>query len=197
MTKKPTPEIPIDAPTAERIAQAVARLGEAGVVERASALLAGLNAGDDFLLTVGGRHAQGILDGAPPLYWPELWGARALLHAWDDTAAQAIRAGLVNQAWRVREMCARVALARELHVATKMVELTTDEVPRVRAAAAHALAAVGTADNVETIAALLRDPEKEVRRAAQQSRDTLAARIGTPTGTGGTAAAANLTDSTH
>jgi len=164
--------VPVDLPVADRLAAAVARYGEDDVVARSIALMGGANAGEDFLLYVGGRHAQGLLDGAPPLYWPELWGARALLHVWNPSAV----------AWRVREMSARVALARELHVATKMVELTTDDVPRVRAAAAHALAAVGTVDNVETIAALLRDPEKEVRRAAQQSRDALAARLGTPTG---------------
>jgi len=174
--------VPLDLPVADRLAAAVARYGEDDVVARSIALMAGANAGEDFLLYVGGRHAQGLLDGAPPLYWPELWGARALLHVWNPAAVTAVIAGLDNQAWRVREMCARVALARELHVATKMVELTTDDVPRVRAAAAHALAAVGTADNVETIAALLRDPEKEVRRAAQQSRDALASRLGTPTG---------------
>ncbi|GAB3132974.1 HEAT repeat domain-containing protein [Marisediminicola antarctica] len=174
--------VPLDLPVADRLAAAVARYGEDAVVARSIALMGGANAGEDFLLYVGGRHAQGLLDGAPPLYWPELWGARALLHVWNPSAVTAVIAGLDNQAWRVREMCARVALARELHVATKMVELTTDDVPRVRAAAAHALAAVGTADNVETVAALLRDPEKEVRRAAQQSRDALAARLGTPTG---------------
>jgi hypothetical protein len=180
MTKKPTPEIPIDAPTAERIAQAVARLGEAGVVERASALLAGLNAGDDFLLTVGGRHAQGILDGAPPLYWPELWGARALLHAWDDTAAQAIRAGLVNQAWRVREMCARVAAERSLPLAETVRPLLTDDVARVRAAAARAIGAVGDESDTALLSNLFRDPEIDVRRGAEQGTKQLTARFSAP-----------------
>lgn len=174
--------IPLDLPVDDRLDAAVARYGERDVVARAIALMGGANAGEDFLLYVGGRHAKGLLDGAPPLYWPELWGARALLHVWDASAVPAVIAGLDNQAWRVREMCARVCVARELHVATKLTELTGDDVPRVRAAALHGLGAVGTADNVETIAALLRDPEKEVRRAAQQSRDALTARLaGGPT----------------
>jgi HEAT repeat protein len=173
----PQPDVPIDLPVAERLDAAVARLGEEDVVNRAIALLNGENAGADFLLYVGGRHAQGLLDGAPALYWPELWGARALMHVWDAKAGTAILAGLDNQAWRVREMCAKVSLARELNVAPKLAELTEDEAPRVRSAALRALAAVGTADHVAVIAARLRDPDKDVRRAAQQARDQLVARV--------------------
>ena len=77
------PAIPIDSPTDARIEAAASRYGADEVVARAIALMAGANAGEDFLLYVGGRHAQGLLDGAPPLYWPELWGARALLHVWN------------------------------------------------------------------------------------------------------------------
>jgi len=176
----PLPDIPVDLPTSERLAAAIARYGEAEVVDRAIALLDGRNAGEDFLLYVGGRHAQGLLDGAPALYWPELWGARALLHAWDPKAGTAVLAGLDNQAWRVREMCAKVSLARRLNVAPKLMELIEDEVPRVRVAALRALAAVGTAEHTEVIAARLRDPDKDVRRAAQQSRDELAASLETP-----------------
>jgi hypothetical protein len=131
------------------------------------------NAGKDFLLYAGGRHALGILEGAPALYWPELWGARALLYVWGDGAAPYIVVGLTNVAWRVREMCARVVLLRDLQVGPKLVRMTTDEVPRVRAAALHALAAQGTAANLSAIVQRLRDPDKEVRRAAQQARDLL------------------------
>jgi len=180
MTTKPTPDVPIDAPTAERIAHAIATLGEAGVVERATALLAGLNAGDEFLLSVGGRHAQGILDGAPPLYWPELWGARAFLYAWNDTAAQAVRAGLGNQAWRVREMCARVVAERSLELAETLRPLLTDDVARVRAAAARALGAVGEASDKELLANLFRDPEIDVRRGAEQATKQLTTRFAAP-----------------
>lgn len=173
----PLPDIPVDLPTAERLDAAIVRYGEADVVDRAIALLNGQNAGEDFLLYVGGRHAQGLLDGAPALYWPELWGARALLHAWDPKAGTAVLNGLGNRAWRVREMCAKVSLARSLNVGPKLVELTEDETPRVRVAALRALAAIGTAEHTEVIAARLRDPDKDVRRAAQQARDQLAARL--------------------
>ena len=170
---EPHPDLPIDLPTAERIHAAVAHYGEQAVIDNSVALLRAKNAGKDFLLYAGGRHALGILEGAPALYWPELWGARALLYVWGESAAPYIVVGLNNQAWRVREMCAKVVLLRGLEVAPKLVRLTTDEVPRVRAAALHALAAQGTADHLATIVQRLRDPDKEVRRAAQQARDLL------------------------
>lgn len=178
----PHPDIPLDLPTAERIATAVDHYGEEAVAQNAITLLRGKNAGKDFLLYAGGRHALGILDGAPALYWPELWGARTLLHVWDESAAPYVVVGLSNQAWRVREMCARVVLLRELQVAPKLTRLTTDENPRVRAAALNALAAQGTAENLPTIEQRLRDPEKAVRQAAQKARDVLRERISQPGG---------------
>ncbi|MDH6235667.1 HEAT repeat domain-containing protein [Cryobacterium sp. CG_9.6] len=174
------PIVPIDLPIADRIAAAVKRYGEPAVIERSIALLKGENAGEDFLLFVGGDHAQGILDGAPSLYWPELWGARALMHVWSESANEAVIGGLDNQSWRVREMCAKVILLRKLHALKRLTRLTTDETPRVRAAAVHALSALGTVEHLSWIVARLRDPDKEVRRAAQQSRDALTARLGLP-----------------
>ena len=154
---------------ASRVAVAVAASSEADVVERAIALLAGFNVGDEFLLVAGGEHAQGLLDGAPPLYWPEVWGARVLLYAYNDTARDAVLAGLQNQAWRVREMCTRVAAARAVAAQPQLRELLGDEVARVRAAAARALGVLGSASDVELLTTLFRDPEVDVRRAAQQA----------------------------
>ena len=173
----PHPDLPIDSPTEERIRAAVAHYGENVVSDNSVALLRAKNAGTDFLLYAGGRHALGILEGAPALYWPELWGARALLHVWGEQAAPYIVVGLNNQAWRVREMCAKVVLLRGLQVVPKLVRLTTDEHPRVRAAALHALADQGTTANLATIEVRLRDPDKEVRRAAQQARDAIRTRL--------------------
>ncbi|HEY5320256.1 MAG TPA: HEAT repeat domain-containing protein, partial [Galbitalea sp.] len=170
--------VPIDKSPAARIADAVARFGEREVADRAAALLAGANEGEEFLLWVGGRHAQGILDGAPALYWPELWGARALLYAWDDVAAPAVQRGLANQAWRVREMCGRVVVARELPFAAEVAPLLTDEVARVRAIAARAIGAIGDYDQALLVTALLVDPEIDVRRQAGDALRTLAASLG-------------------
>jgi HEAT repeat protein len=74
-------------------------------------------------------------------------------------------------------MSAKVATQNALDVTEKLVQMTSDDVPRVRAAALRGLGSLGTAEHAETITALLRDPEKDVRRAAQQSRDTLEVRL--------------------
>lgn len=177
MTIDATPEIPLDDPTDARLAAAVSLWGEKEVATRAIALIGGFNAGEEFLLYVGGRHAQGVIDGAPVLYWPELWGTRALLYAWDDSALPAVTAALTNQAWRVREMATRVVAARELDLSAALVVLLVDEVARVRAAAARALGAVGSLERVDDIRPLLTDPEIDVRRGAQQGIDALRARF--------------------
>jgi HEAT repeat protein len=161
--------VPIDDSPADRIAAAITKYGEPTVARRAASLLAGANEGEEFLLWVGGRHAQGVLDGAPPLYWPEVWGARALLYAWDDPAASVVVTGLHDRAWRVREMCARVCLARGIGSVDDLVPLLLDSQPRVRAAAARVLATHEEAR--ERLTPLLRDPEKDVRRAVREALD--------------------------
>lgn len=173
--EKPAP-VPVELPLEKRLAVAVERYGEANVVERAVSLLAGNYEGEEFLLFVGGEHAQGILDGAPVLYWPELWGARALLYVWDESATHTVTEALSNPAWRVREMGARVVAAREVPAAEALAALTTDRVARVRAAAARALGQVGTAEDMAGLRRLLKDPEIDVRRGAQQGLDALRAR---------------------
>ena len=165
-TSDSRPLVPLDASVGDRLVLAAEHFGRAEFVERAIALLGGANAGEEFLLWVGGRHADGVLSGAPPLYWPEVWGARALLHVWDESAATAIVVGLRNQAWRVREMCGRVCAAHAIAAHDELVALLGDDVPRVRSAAAVALGAVGDADDVPVLQALLRDKEIDVRRAA-------------------------------
>ena len=179
MEKKlnPNPHIPLDLPTGERLRAAVDHYGEDKVVASAIALLRGENAGKDFLLYAGGRHGLGILDGAPPLYWPELWGARALLHVWDDSAAPLVLTGLSNQAWRVREMCLRVVLERGIPALDDLVRLTDDENARVRSAALRALAQQGGAEHHAVIARHFSDRDKTVRPVAQQARDTLSSRL--------------------
>ncbi len=168
------PDVPLDLPIEKRLAAAVAEYGENTVVLRSLSLLAGNNEGEDFLLYVGGEHAKGILEGAPVLYWPELWGTRALLYVWNDSAVAAVTAALENQAWRVREMACRVAAARELDVESVVTGLLTDDVARVRAAAARALGVIGS--DIQVLTPPLKDPDIEVRRGAQQAVDALRGR---------------------
>ncbi|MCU1506749.1 MAG: hypothetical protein JWP05_1718 [Microbacteriaceae bacterium] len=169
--------VPVDEPLEARIALAVERYGNGNVAAMAVGLLEGRDEGEDILLYLGGRHAQGILDGAPALYWPEVWGARAFSYLWDESATSAILTGLGNRAWRVRETCAKVCAARGIGGPETLSTLLADEVARVRSAAARALAEVGHAEHVEQLRALLRDPDKDVRRSAQQSMDRLVGRL--------------------
>lgn len=178
MTTEPESIVQIDDSPADRITAAVARFGERAVVDRSAALLMGGNEGDEFLLIVGGRHAQGVLVGAPPLYWPEVWGARALTFVWDTSAASAVHRGLSDRAWRVREMCARVVFLRALPEQAVLVELLRDEVARVRGAAARALGEIGDHEHVERLSQLLKDDEKEVRRSAHDAMVRLEKRLG-------------------
>jgi HEAT repeat protein len=171
-------DVPLDASPGDRIALAIDKYGEREVADRASALLRGTNEGEEFLLWVGGRHAQGILDGAPALYWPEVWGARALLYAWDKDAATVIRSSLANQAWRVREMCCRVVAARALPFGADLTPLLGDEVARVRANAARALGVVGDYDQAVAVKKLVKDPELDVRKQAGAALKVLAERHG-------------------
>jgi hypothetical protein len=76
-------------------------------------------------------------------YWFRVWGMRGLLWAWDDAGLAAIRVGVTDEAWRVREMAAKV-VARHLvgDALPLMTGLWDDPVPRVRAAADRAVAAL-------------------------------------------------------
>src|SRR5450830_1806678 len=180
MNNESASAVPLDDSPADRIKVAVSRFGEKWVAERAASLLRGGNEGDEFLLWVGGRPAQGVLDGAPPLYWPEVWGARALNYVWDESCEPAVIAGLADRAWRVRAMCARVCLGRGIGGPESLAPLLGDENERVRIAGARAIAELGEAENAPALTAMLRDPEKEVRRAAQQALARLAKRLDRP-----------------
>ncbi|MGF0120121.1 MULTISPECIES: HEAT repeat domain-containing protein [unclassified Pseudoclavibacter] len=175
-SSNPAP-VPVDLPLEQRLAAAAERYGHSEFVERVLNLIKGYDEGDDLLLFVGGDHAQGILDGAPVLYWPELWGTRALLYVWDESAAPAVIGTLGNPAWRVREMGARVVAAHELPAVSELAGLLGDGVARVRSAAARSLEAVGALEDVDRLLPLLKDPEIDVRRSAQQSIDALRARF--------------------
>jgi HEAT repeat protein len=114
-------------------------------------------------------------------YWPRVWAARALLHAYRPQAEPAVVAGLSDESWRVREMCAKVVRAHEVGAAADgLAPLCADEVPRVRAAAVRALAVVGEAEHADAVRDCLDDPEPSVRTAAAGALRTLARRLDRP-----------------
>ena len=155
----------------QRIAAECASGGRAALITGCVALLAGRpDDVDDRLITVlGGDAAAHVLDGGEggrSGYWPRVWAARGLLHAWDDPTADAIEdpaaghatpghtvtangdeaatdaiiGALGDHAWRVRELAAKVVAAHRVGQALDAVAaLRDDPIPRVRAAAERAV----------------------------------------------------------
>ncbi|MBO0702935.1 MAG: HEAT repeat domain-containing protein, partial [Candidatus Dormibacteraeota bacterium] len=79
-------------------------------------------------------------EGGPGGYWPRVWAARGLFHAWDDGATAAIVEATADEAWRVREMAARTIGRHHVGDGLEAVaRLLEDPVPRVRTAARTAL----------------------------------------------------------
>ncbi|WP_412543725.1 HEAT repeat domain-containing protein [Longispora sp. K20-0274] len=169
-----TTQIPVSASPAERVRAACRLWSEPEFVARCAAVLTGDPAEGETLLVLGGRSA-GLI---PLVYWPPVWAARALLYAWHPTAAPAVVAALRHDAWRVREMAAKVCALRELGEAADLLAAALDDpVPRVRAAAARGLAVVGEAEHAEPLRDALADPDPEVRRRAEQALDRLSDRL--------------------
>jgi hypothetical protein len=126
----------------ERIQAECARRGKAAVLADCLALLRG-ETDLALLQSVGGQGAAKYFDGKQhdDTYWFRVWGLRGLLWSWDDSAAPAVRDATTDEAWRVREMAAKV-VARHLvaEAGTAVDRLRDDPVPRVRLAAERAVA---------------------------------------------------------
>jgi hypothetical protein len=128
----------------QSIAAECQRRGKPAVVSGCIDLLQGRPGVDDTLiLALGGPPGQYVLDGhagGKTGYWPRVWAARGLLHAWDDRATSAIIQATTDDAWRVREMAAKVIARHRIgNALTAVAELRDDQVPRVRAAADRAV----------------------------------------------------------
>jgi hypothetical protein len=130
----------------QRIAAEVRRRGGSAFTAGCIDLLAGREADDDLILALGGAPAEYVLsghEGGKNGYWPRVWAARGLLHAWDDRATAAIIRAAADDAWRVRELAAKVVARHRIDDAlSAMADLQEDPVPRVRSAAGRALAAL-------------------------------------------------------
>ncbi|HEX3490129.1 MAG TPA: hypothetical protein VHU92_12320 [Streptosporangiaceae bacterium] len=135
---------------AQNVAAECQRRGAAAVVSGCVDLLVARGGSetrevdDALLLALGGETARYVLgggEGGKQGYWPRVWAARGLLYVWEDRAAPAIVAATADDAWRVREMAAKVIARHRVDGALEAVAgLRGDQVPRVRAAADRALA---------------------------------------------------------
>lgn len=126
-----------------RIEKACRELGRSEVVGRCSRLLAGGVGDPEFIVVLGGTHALRLLDNGIPDgqgYWLRVWGARGFLWAGVDENTEALRVGLTDGSWRVREMtCKVIARHRVDDLLDEVAALQSDLVPRVRLAAARAV----------------------------------------------------------
>jgi hypothetical protein len=122
------------------------RRGKSAVVSGCIDLIEGRDVDDGLILALGGPAAEYVLSGSEggrEGYWPRVWAARGLLHAWDGAATAAIIRATADDAWRVREMAAKVIARYRVGDALPAVAgLRDDDVPRVRAAAERAVAAL-------------------------------------------------------
>jgi HEAT repeat protein len=125
------------------------RRGRVGVVAGCIALLAGAETDDGLLIALGGPAAETVLSGRAGGrggYWPRVWAARGLLHIWADDATPTIIAATTDEAWRVREMAAKVIARHKVGDGlAAVVALKDDPVPRVRAAADRAVMTLSAA----------------------------------------------------
>jgi HEAT repeat protein len=111
-------------------------------------------------------------------YWVRTWGARGLLHCWDDAATSTVVAGLGDEHYRPAEMCLKVATRYDVAGAGPgAARLTGHELPRVRVAAARALAVVGDTEHLAAVEDLLDDEDAAVRSAAARARGALGRRL--------------------
>jgi hypothetical protein len=166
----------------ERIVALAARLGIPRFVAVCSDLMAGADRAayaDELRELTGHETGDGAQNRAAwHDYWVRTWGARGLLHVWDDSATQAVVAGLGDEHWRPLEMCLKVAARHEVAGTGDGAALAaTHSTPRVRSAAVRALALVGDREHVVAVRRCLDDEDAEVRRQAARSLEVMTSRL--------------------
>ena len=119
------------------------RRGVGAVVAGCIDLLEGRGTDDTLIVALGGPAAEYVLagrEGGKGGYWPRVWAARGLLYAWSDDAEPAIIRATADEAWRVREMAAKVIARHRVGGALAAVAaLNHDPKPRVKSAADRAV----------------------------------------------------------
>jgi HEAT repeat protein len=151
-------------------------LGQPAVVGLACDLLSG---GDRASWEPEIVYLNGLADTAAwPDLWPRVWGARALLYVWDQSAIPVVVAGLSDEAWRVAEMCLKVATKHEVaEAADEAVGFTTHELSRVRGNAVRLLGVAGEHEHLDAVRERLADEDESVRRHAARALARLEERL--------------------
>lgn len=167
----------IEAPIGLLAAELAGHLGEPETVALACDLLGGADPApyQREIVYLSGHEAahEGWAE-----YWPRVWGARALLYLWQDSASDHVLRGLDDEAWRVAEMCLKVSSLRELPgAADAATMLVGHSLARVRAQAIRLIGTVGDTEHVAAARVAEADPDQAVRRAAVRALDMLAIRL--------------------
>ena len=126
----------------QNIAAECERVGRPAFVTGCIAMLEGRHVDPALVVALGGRPARWAIDGGEPgpAYWLRVWAARGLFYVWDDQALSALLSALSDEAWRVREMAAKVVARHSLDEVLPLLDrLRSDAVPRVRQAAERAI----------------------------------------------------------
>jgi hypothetical protein len=106
------------------------RRSESAVVAGCLDVLTGRNIDEYLLQVLGGPAAEQVLDGragGTAGYWPRVWASRGLLYAWDESATTVIIGATSDEAWRVREMAARVIAKHRIGDALDAVVMLRDD----------------------------------------------------------------------
>jgi HEAT repeats len=171
-------------PVAELIADLAARLGVPRFVAVCTDLMAGADRNQyvEELRGLTGHDwhpGDGVLDrDSWHDYWVRTWGARGLLHVWDESATDAVVRGLADDHWRPAEMCLKVAARHEVAgTGDGAATLADHELPRVRAQAMRALAVTGDREHLDAVRDRLDDEDVEVRKQAARALDALERRL--------------------
>ncbi|MET3803198.1 HEAT repeat protein [Nakamurella sp. UYEF19] len=124
--------------------EAVCR-GRPRMIAGCIALLAGEEVDPQLIMALAGPAATGVLTNVAPWpdYWLRVWGARGLLWEWHADATAAIVTALDDEAWRVREMAAKVVARHKIDDGlNSVVAAQQDSNARVRSAARRAVIAL-------------------------------------------------------
>ena len=107
-------------PVAELIVGLAERIGVPAFVAVCTDLMGGADR-EEYVEELRGltghdwHPGDGVLDRSSWAdYWVRTWGARGLLHVWDDSATSAVVAGLADEHWRPAEMCLKVTARHDV-----------------------------------------------------------------------------------